>query len=478
MKFECQNVFMIRTPELSFEYLLEYYQQDRDVYEFIKNNEILDNFFRKALLISSKSLYRSYINRPTNVKQYDNLIKSLYKYFIRSTTRTTPFGYYASVALGEFATTTCLVKGRSIVDIKIDNEWINSIIYQIENENENLSKLQFSFNKICYKSGDRFKNPCFTNYGKQADNGQEIVNEVSIKWSPLIELIKEKSTNFVSYKELKKYIALYYPTVSEKKIDTTLKTLVENEFLLSELRIPAYCSDTLKHVIDVLNSTNICSEKVKKLNVIYDKIVLFKKSQQIECLEEIVSELEFIYNIPNVLLLNLGNNYISKTLQYDIKERIENFANTLSYLPLEYDFLKKFKNKFIAKYGLNVEVPLLNIIDENDFNGLSYLEEPGVKNSNYHQEIHTVIESKIMEAIINNQEEVCLCKTDFKNIPSFHYKKSFDLNVLITKVDNDYKLYVGPNKCSCKAGNMFQRFSDCFERCDMEKYNNIYEKEE
>lgn len=156
---------MIRTPELPLAYLNEYKNSGKDVYEFISENVYLDSFFKKALLISSKSLYYSYINKPKNNKKYKNLCNGLLKYFIRATSRPTPYGYFANVSLGSFSDDTCLLRDQKILDIKPDTDWANGVIRNIEDKSECLKKLFLIFNDICFISGDRIKNPYFTNRG-------------------------------------------------------------------------------------------------------------------------------------------------------------------------------------------------------------------------------------------------------------------------------------------------------------------------
>ena len=75
MEFVCNNKFMVRIPSLPLHYLEDYHNQDKDIYEFIRNNKKLDAFFQKALLVSSRSLYESYINKPMNAKKYNKLLK-------------------------------------------------------------------------------------------------------------------------------------------------------------------------------------------------------------------------------------------------------------------------------------------------------------------------------------------------------------------------------------------------------------------
>lgn len=58
---KCQDYFMLRTPSLPVEYLEKFQNQEKDIYEFILEDEFLYQFFQKALLVSSKSTYQSFI---------------------------------------------------------------------------------------------------------------------------------------------------------------------------------------------------------------------------------------------------------------------------------------------------------------------------------------------------------------------------------------------------------------------------------
>ena len=60
----------------------QYEKQEKDIYDFISQDKELDQFFRKALLVSSPTLYKNYINKPTDKKKYEKLKESLLKYFL------------------------------------------------------------------------------------------------------------------------------------------------------------------------------------------------------------------------------------------------------------------------------------------------------------------------------------------------------------------------------------------------------------
>ena len=66
------------------------------------------------------------------------------------------------------------------------------------------------------------------------------------------------------------------------------------------------------------------------------------------------------------------------SLTKKVKEDLEKFAEVYSELLPEsgtYSELNAFKHDFEEEYGTNVRVPLLEVIDENGFNGLSKIEK-------------------------------------------------------------------------------------------------------
>ncbi|NFD85812.1 hypothetical protein FCV28_15350, partial [Clostridium botulinum] len=483
MKFTCHDHFMIRTPALPFKYLKAYKEQKEDIYEFIHSDQYLDNFFKKALLVSSKSIYSSYINKPSDKKKYENLKKSLLKYFIRSTTRSTPYGYFASVSMGSFLDETRIIKEEQIIDIKVDNSWINSVINILESDISILQNLNLKINKLCYRSGDRFKNPYFTNYGKMGkgvSRKENFIQENNIRYTPLIEFIKDSTAEFTLYSDLEKKIVDKYPGVPKELVDKTINELCQNEYLLTNLRIPAYCNDALGYVINVLESINYREKYVEQLKTIQSMVLEYKSHEDIKIIEKIYSLMGQIHKNKDYLAINTGNRMEEKFLCQKLKTKIENLADFLAEIPVEFDTLGKFRMKFTEEYGTNVEVPMFKIIDSNDFNGLSLINKENDIISEREERIKKVFDEKIFQSILNREDEVTFTKDDFENVTKYdlEYWKTYDLTVMIMKQDKDYKLYLGPAKSSSKAGAMFQRFADCFNQNDFKKYNEIYKKQD
>ena len=104
MKYVCNDIFMLRTPSLPVNVFTDFMKfQRNDIEDFIEQNR-LNNFFDKSILIATRSLYeareKESLHRKKKMKAKE---LSLIKFLIRSSTRPTPYGFFAGVALGEFS---------------------------------------------------------------------------------------------------------------------------------------------------------------------------------------------------------------------------------------------------------------------------------------------------------------------------------------------------------------------------------------
>ena len=78
-----------------------------------------------------------------------------------------------------------------------------------------------------------------------------------MKRTKLIDLIRKFSDYWIPYYKLTNLIQESYPSVPRGKIEDVLKSLLDNELLLTELRIPAYCADPLKHIFSIVEHKDV-----------------------------------------------------------------------------------------------------------------------------------------------------------------------------------------------------------------------------
>lgn len=494
MKYSCNDVFMIRTPTLPIEIFLEllkYNDLKEGISKFVRDKDMY-SFLDESFLVSTKALQMALNSDIKDKKKEKSFHLSLLKYITRASTRPTPYGLFASVGLGEFVDyeeedTIIIDESKCIRDAKVDTYWICHLIHELEKNYDVLSNLQLQFNTICYRYGDRMKNPYFSNHGS-IDNLISYVEENNIRYSPLIDIVKENSISFIPYQDLKLKLCEQYKGIPEHVVDNTLSMLVENEYLLTNLRIPAYCNDSLEHVIRKLGNNKKVGGIVNNLKELKRLIAVYNKSttstEDVRIVENIYEIMERLYKTKDYLEVNRGLVLEKNKLPISLKEKIENFANIFCNLYLEseyYSKLDKFISEFSEQYGMNIEVPLIDIIDSNGFDGLSLIESKSTPIGERERKIRKIIDDKIIFALMNNEEEIILNKDNFIKIiqkyPNSKAPKSFDINLFIAKVDGEYNIAVGPNKGSSKAGSMFQRFANLFDENLLKEYNEIYRDE-
>ncbi|WP_083635575.1 lantibiotic dehydratase [Peptoniphilus porci] len=120
---------------------------------------------------------------------------------MRASSRATPYECFANVSIVEFGLNTNIEKEDEIIDTKVDTDWANGLIKKLEDDSTILKSLSLKFNDICYVSGDRLKNPYFTNRGNLKESTEEI-KESSIRFANLVGLVKDKSKDFIKYNDL------------------------------------------------------------------------------------------------------------------------------------------------------------------------------------------------------------------------------------------------------------------------------------
>lgn len=92
-EFKIKNNFYYRYPYFSYDfYSVELIKKIETIISDVKNN------YMENILVSSQRLYKAISNKYNS----KNLETSIYKYLLRSSVRSTPYGINAGVGLGNF----------------------------------------------------------------------------------------------------------------------------------------------------------------------------------------------------------------------------------------------------------------------------------------------------------------------------------------------------------------------------------------
>lgn len=492
MQYKCSDLFMIRVPSFPVNVIDDLEKVDDWSAKELLSSKYNSDVFKEAVEVSSPSLLESMEKLSNSLKKQRKLSMSMLKYLDRASTRPTPYGMFAGVSLGKFGEKTDIEveSNRFIRDARPDMEWIFEVQQLLEKQEHILPYLRVMFNPLCKVSGDRVLNAYYCKHGVTKNRE---VSQRDIRYTRVIDFIRKKAESFIDVSNLISQIECLYPDVGREKIIRLIKQLMENEFLFSNLRTPAYCSDPLGHLTSVLRKIPSSHKDVSELEEISEifnryNIAEISEAERIVILKNIRKHMREYCSCENYLAVDKIIELNRNTLKLAIKQKVEKFADTLSEIAVmasDNDSLGVLKREFLEKYGYDVRVPVLDVLDINDFDGLRFLSRSETTESKREKMIKAIVDDKIQTALRDNDEEVQLYKEDFVIVQSLKSKLrpaiSFDVNFQIAEVSKDSEkknvITVAPNGGAINGGSMIQRFDRKLNQEDLHKYNELYDDE-
>ncbi|WP_243354890.1 lantibiotic dehydratase [Bacillus litorisediminis] len=475
--YNCNNIYVHRRPILPLAAFFSLHRlNDSSLNEIIKyyiNNEK----FMEAIRIGSKDLYNDLLEvdfESANTSRKKKLVESLTKYYLRASTRPTPFGLFGVTGIGYlYNENTCeeivekIGNGPLYKYIDIDMQWLLGLITKLESNLDVLTHLNVKFSNITSNRGDR---EVLLHSIKNDGN-----ISISIKSNELISFIKKNTENYMNFCSLAERVYSHYK-VNKEVVYKYLFDLVQTEYLVTELKPSLSGGNLLKQLIDKIKNINVLNELYVKLSDIHKKIIEYRTTnigEGIRLYNEIEKSLISIYNENYALkvdFIDKGKHNLSKNVVDNITKAGE--VIDLLTIKLTNNHLSLYKNQFIEKYG-QVRVKLLDLIDE--VKGLGFpVSYKGVNQQLFHNSERKIdqfekarglfINMLFSKAIRNNDfsvnindESITQLKNIFNDLGLNH---PLSMEIYFSLINN--KIIVNPNIGSNLSGRTFSRFSDYF----------------
>lgn len=215
-----------------------------------------DNTLRTAITLASPSLGslldRVHRGEHHGIKatQLRRAALAVLRYDIRTRMRPTPFGVFSGVTGGRFDSSAKLDRGtRHRTRTHADMQWLLGVVQQLQSTPELLPGLRVLAHPALSGRGDRVVLDCPSPLGAPLDGQTRAV--VSLRNSPVVQAVLAAAEQMVPIDELTTTIAGRFGAPPHR-VAELLRVLVEQEFLLTELRPPLDGADPLSHVIAVL----------------------------------------------------------------------------------------------------------------------------------------------------------------------------------------------------------------------------------
>lgn len=375
-------------------------------------------------------------------------------------------------------------------------EWVYGVIKALESDPKLRLCLKVRFNDSVVEQGNRLEN--FNNTFLQNSENKE-KGITSIRFTEPVKLIQEACSSFKKYGQLIDEISKCYENVAPVKIEILVKQLLDNEYLLSELRPPLCNTDPLEYLISVLVSydTDAASFYLEKLKEIQNMIRQYNQANLgngISLYNEIIQKMQELYHCKNYIQVDLRISETGNTLSYKKKKELEEFISVMNRLDIEHkqcDEMSDYINEFLEKYGFYSEVCVTNLLSQDKGLGVPkhYLtNSPSYSKSLKERRLETLLDSKILECIQENRKCVNLEELDITShnddsmLKKYHSPvdslSSFELYLLVhNDCDEKYSFTVAPAIGSNGVGKSFGRFADMLTDSECTLLKDASEKE-
>lgn len=487
--------YVVRTPVYSLEYLNNI---EPDLFFFKKIPDFLD-----YVKIASPSLFNAFnrwITQPEmHKKEQKKIFYSLFKYFVRSSMRCTPFGFFAGLSVGTIDensnTNNLFIKHRQEhkPHTRLDMNYLCSIVSKIEKDFKIRQKLKYTLNNTLYLIGDKVR---YVEYFLRNTNRYYVISQINI--NPFIEKIIFKTTNEQhTIDELADF--LLSDSIAREDALIFIHDLIDIQVLVSNLYPTVTGEEFHSHVINTLREKGLLRYSIpqklyelKNITEAFDNCSTENFSSLTAQLLQKVKSIGVPYNEKFLLHIDLITQYSNNTICSQIIEDIVEGLRVLNKLTppqLNID-LQTFKNKFIERYEY-AEVPILHVLDPET--GIGY---PTSKNVDVSPFIDDIIlpqkyDSVLYKTNISKQEKYLIRKLlenknndklilDEKDLEQFNENwedlpSTFSVMTNIVKIDNCCKVVI-KHVSGTSAINLIGRFSHADKNIEL-LVNSIASKE-
>lgn len=338
--------FMLRTPLFPFDMLYEMKFDSR--------------LFEEALFIASPDLYKVRALGTSN-----KIKRSLYKYYSRAASRSTPFGLFATCSIGSTNANNdnCFISEPADIrrHTRLDMNFLCALIQYLESLPHIQKHLTYFANDSIYTTGDRLR---YVEYYFKGLKKIHQIQEISI--SNYLERILNAA--YLGNKIIVLAQSIVDNDVSLDEAIAFVHELIDNQILKSELEANVTGEDVLTHTIRVLRNIDEDIPELQtliKISKVLDEIDknLYHDKNLYAKLHEYVKPLNIKYDDKYLIQTDAFRNsrsYLSKKTVDELNGvitfliKINNYDNNKRLV----DFAKAFSERYEEE-----EIPLLEALD-------------------------------------------------------------------------------------------------------------------
>ncbi|WP_369387232.1 lantibiotic dehydratase [Streptomyces sp. CG1] len=325
---------------------------------------------REALQIASPDLVRA-LDRYTagetdRGRRTERLLSSLARYIGRMSSRPTPFGGFAGVALVPLAasTTTVLAPAEAATQTRSDMRWLLDRLSVLESDQELLARSRLFWNPLIADLGDRFLLSYADVYGRSDSRA------ITIAATPMLRRIGQLCAQPVLFGELVETLAAETGPQYREAAHSFLLALHESRYLLTDLRPPRTEFRPEEHLHRLLaeRAGPGSAAAWSDLRELLDRSDRAVPGTRSDLLRRAADRQRDIHEgdaaVPFHVDTRLGvrEPSVNQAIGVAAADAVETLMR-LGCHPIRQPHLAEYHERFVERYGTHTEVPVLELLD-------------------------------------------------------------------------------------------------------------------
>ena len=260
------NKFLLRTHLFPFETLISF---DKDSLKENSNDKIFLEAIFLATPVLFEELQKWKAGKITLTKEIKRIEYSLLRYYIRMSTRCTPFGLFAGCTVGEITKENSSIilspLNQNKRNTRLDMNYLCALIQELAQFSEIKSKLKYFPNSSIYQLGQKIR---YVEYHYKDTHRKHHL--VAVDNSEYLQIILNKAQNGIYIQELVEL--LISCGINEEQSKNFIEELISSQLLISELEPTVTGEDLLEQIISILDGIKGIEEIKSKLYQIHSTL--------------------------------------------------------------------------------------------------------------------------------------------------------------------------------------------------------------
>ena len=403
----------------------------------------------------------------------------LLRYLIRMSTRPTPYGLFAGVALGRWGDQTDLALAATAARTRTrpDMAWLWTLVAQLEARPEVRHALHLVANPAAILQAGRV---VLAERAPPLDSGT--APGVSVRATGVVQRALARARTPVPYTDLAAYLLATTPGATPEKVETLLTELWQQTLLLTDLRPPLTTDSPSRYVAQRLAGIPAAADVLAQLEDVlagaaaWDALPSDEAAatyrplvRQAAAVVPAPKEDDALFQVDTALALQ--GTQLTHAVGREAARAAELLLR-LSPLPQGIPYLTAYRQAFTSRYGHDREVPLLELLDA----------QAGLGPPNWHAGSSDIPQARAMEraqaqrdlamrALYHHQRVVELDHETLARMETWTptpamAPPSLDLYAFVAAESvaaldaGAFQIIVGPNLGAVRAGRNLGRFAD------------------